>query len=167
MRKEIILAIIFGVVVAGGASFFIYRQQSLEELASLESEVISVLDDEQEQEDEVIRILEPTDESVHTDQAVIVRGQTWPNALVVIFINDGQDIVLANDEGQFSLAVNLEPGSNLITAHVVDEENNQFYDRVVAVFTTRPLDEVLVTEEDLQRAVAGETDEDEDENDDD
>jgi cytoskeletal protein RodZ len=68
-----------------------------------------------------LRVLEPAgDVSGHGQSSMVIRGVTAPNARVSVSGLAENPSVVADDEGQFSVRVELLPGSNVVTLIAVD-----------------------------------------------
>jgi hypothetical protein len=73
------------------------------------------------QESLFLEISEPANESVVDEGAIVVRGFTTPDAVVSV---DG-DVVNIDAQGEFAVALSLEPGANLIEIVASDMAGNQ------------------------------------------
>jgi cytoskeletal protein RodZ len=68
-----------------------------------------------------LRVLEPPgDVSGHRESSMVIRGVTAPNARVSVSGLAENPSVVADDEGRFSVRVELLPGSNLVTLSALD-----------------------------------------------
>ncbi|MCA1588036.1 MAG: helix-turn-helix domain-containing protein [Chloroflexi bacterium] len=68
-----------------------------------------------------LRVLEPAgDVSAHQESSMVIRGVTAPNARVSVSGLAENPSVVADDEGRFSVRVELLPGSNLVTLSALD-----------------------------------------------
>lgn len=68
-----------------------------------------------------LRVLEPAgDVSGHRASSMVIRGVTAPNARVSVSGLAENPSVVADDEGRFSVRVELLPGSNLVTLSAID-----------------------------------------------
>jgi len=121
MKKEIFLAIIIGLLVGLLLTYGFYRtrlalsrpQTSGVALSSPQpSPVIATRD---------LALVSPEDEIVQTEKTTYVTGTTKPNSFVAIFVNNAETLTQADTAGNFSVLVNLETGSNIITVNVIDE----------------------------------------------
>lgn len=63
----------------------------------------------------------PSDGDIVTASPLIVSGLTSPKATVVVTGPADEQMVLADDKGQFMVKLKLEEGENTIVAAVVDE----------------------------------------------
>jgi cytoskeletal protein RodZ len=68
-----------------------------------------------------LRVLDPAgDVSGHQASTMVIRGVTAPNARVSVSGLAENPSVVADDEGRFSVRVELLPGSNLVTLSALD-----------------------------------------------
>jgi hypothetical protein len=61
-----------------------------------------------------LNIISPTDESITDKKTITVSGKTTPNSTIVITTNSDQEIVEPSGQGDFSTAMTLASGANLI-----------------------------------------------------
>lgn len=124
MRKEVILAVIIGVLLGGVILYGIYlaNNSSKTGLADQDSK-----DNTQETSTTVITpanqisIIFPQDHSVVTESQLTLKGSTKPNSSLAI-VTESDDIITTSDNsGNFSSLINLINGENMITVTVVDE----------------------------------------------
>ncbi len=156
MKKEVILAIILGIFVALGLTFFIYQsnQNSLStasDPAVADNPVAPAnLDSLPEKADSPIRLTFPENEAVFEEKAITITGHTqFINTPIVIFINQKDFLATSDDQGNFSLSVNLESGGNIIMATVIDDQGASYSDQVIVVYSNKSLEETLVSDDEL------------------
>jgi len=105
-----------------------------------------------------IQLTAPADEAVFDNKALTITGEATPGSQVVVFVNQKNFVIKADDKGDFTLDVNLESGSNEIVAAVIDEQGDTFWDRRLVVYTNKSLEEILLTDEELQDEIAANQD---------
>lgn len=153
MKKEISLAIILGILVALGITFFIYQKNKVstpEEIITVTSSPtpVATLPDKQTAP---IAITFPEHEAVFEDKAITITGtSTFPNTPVVIFINQQDFFTQSDNNGNYSLATNLESGSNIIVATIVDDQGKDYSAQITAIYSNKSLEETLVSEEEIK-----------------
>jgi hypothetical protein len=76
------------------------------------------------------------DETLVTTNSLTVSGKTVPGAAVAITFEGGQDIVVADNNGNFSLDITLDGGYNRITATAYDGSGNTAQAHVLITYTT-------------------------------
>jgi len=153
MKKEISLAIVLGILVALGITFFIYQKNQTIVPEDIPSTTPSPTSVETLPEKEVapIEITFPEHEAVFENKALTITGtSTFPNAPIVIFINQQDFFTQSDNNGSFSLAANLESGSNIIVATIVDDQGVDHSSQVTAVYSNKSLEETLVSEEEIK-----------------
>ncbi len=67
------------------------------------------------------KVTQPVDGATINSGSVVVKGQTAPGATVSV--ND--EIITADDQGNFSVSVSLQPGPNAIDVVAIDEDGNE------------------------------------------
>lgn len=140
MRKEIIFAIILGLVVGLLITYGVYRSRQVdtsdEQDLTLNSTPTTITT-------EVGNLVlhSPADESVVDTPDVTVAGTTDPQAFVVIFVNDIEHVTNADLSGNFSLGVTLETGSNVISVHALNEDGKKTTQERVVIHTTQTFDD--------------------------
>jgi len=61
-----------------------------------------------------ISLSSPNDESVVTSKTLTVSGKTNPNATIIIYTDNGQQVVQPSSQGDFSTTLTLDDGENLL-----------------------------------------------------
>lgn len=126
MRKEILLAIIIGLMVGLVLTYGFYlARNALRRVPSNDPQTQTVMLNEADETAGNLSIVSPLDESVQTNRTLTIAGATVPNSFVVIFVNDAENITTADESGNFSIEATLEMGSNLITFHAIDSDGQQ------------------------------------------
>ncbi len=148
--KEIIIAIVFGLLIAFGLTFFVYISQNQSEVAPIASASPTPLAALPEKTLSPLSLLQPENEAVFEDKALVITGTTFPNLPVVIFVNQKDFFTTSDAQGNFSLDVNLESGSNLIVATTVDDSGLSHSDQRLVVYTNKSLEETLVSPDEVK-----------------
>ena len=129
MKKEIVFAVIIGLIVGLIITFGMYRarqamtgattvnDQISQNLASPSASPLATATPAQD----AFLVSEPSDESLVTDSQVRVSGQAFPNAAIVILTQNGETVGMADDKGNFSIAVTLLPGGNVLTIRALSD----------------------------------------------
>lgn len=154
MRKEIIFAVLLGLILGLVITYGVYRartslQDGTNPAASPEA---TVSPDIAAQSNLVLS--SPQDESVQETEEVTIAGTTDPDAFVVIVLNDNETITQADDSGNFSVEETLEEGANVILVFSVNEDGQTVTQERTVIYTTDSLEET----EDDDQAEAEETD---------
>lgn len=154
MKKEVLLAIILGVLVALGITFFVYQKTKTSPTEATSPSPLATtapINTLPEKETSPLEITFPENEAVFEDKAITITGRTtFANIPVVIFINQKDFLTQSDIEGNFSLDVNLESGGNVIVATIVDEQGSNHSQQIVAVYSNKSLEETLVSEEEIK-----------------
>lgn len=123
MKKEILLAVLIGLVFGLIITYGIYRATiAISSPPRNTSPTVTPSPMEETLSNPNLTIISPADETVLTERAVTIAGHTLHNSYVVIFVNDEENITTPDEEGNFSIQTTLESGSNIITVHALDED---------------------------------------------
>jgi len=138
MKKEIILAIVLGLSFGLVITYGVYRANlSMTQQPHERNQTSTPTPSPDSTADNAnLSLISPEDESVVTDSALTVAGKTFPNAYVVIFINDIENLTTADDQGNFSITGELELGSNFIITHVIDDNGVTTTQERTVILTT-------------------------------
>ena len=160
MRKEIVIAIIFGLLVGLAITFGIYqlnhRNQEETQNQSMTDRIVLDpinLNSKNATVAALISITNPENESVQENKKVELQGETFPNQTVVLFVNDNDYLLQTNDQGTFNLEIELESGSNIISAHVINPETEETEEtQITVIYTNKSLEEKLVSDQEVKDA---------------
>lgn len=152
MRKEVILAIIFGfllgLLIVGGIWWTNKKTSNLtsevENLSQSQSdsqeETSSPIADQTETDQAIFLDIDFPEEGEIVDQDEIrVVGKTAPGAVVVLIYSEGETIATANDQGDFEATVLLVGGANEIGVTAYDQQGNQAETVLTVVYSTAKL----------------------------
>jgi len=142
MRKEVILAIVGGValglLVIGGLWWA--NKTTTEEDLTVPSPTPAV-----SQSPTValaptsslpLEIKSPEDESIIEEEKTTLEGKTAPESVVVVIYPEGENIVEADEEGNFETEITLVGGTNEIKITAYDKEGNQVEKSLTLVYST-------------------------------
>jgi len=79
-------------------------------------------------------ITQPTDGAQVSASNIGITGKTIPGAVVSVSINDEIEIVIAGQDGKFTIAVALEEGPNLIEVVASDQQGNEKFATVTVIY---------------------------------
>lgn len=139
MRKEIIFAIIIGVLVGAVLAFGIWRvnltlkngDESSNQMA------ISVEESASPQETELkITLSNPEDFDVITQNPTVINGLTRPNSWVVISGEEEDYIFKSDNNGVFETEIELVGGINRLIMYAFDDNNTSEKHEVTLVYST-------------------------------
>lgn len=142
MRKEMIVAILFGLIVGLILTYGFYRARIAlgPDPNPIASPTPGATNSPTPNGDSQITVMSPADESVQAENSTTITGRTLPNSTVVILVNNDEEVTMSDDAGNFSQERTLESGSNVITINVLDTEGNTFTaERTVIVANTEAL----------------------------
>lgn len=148
MRKEILLAIVIGLLVGLVLTYGIYlARTALRHPNNTELQTQSTLTASPEPSTlGTLTIVNPSDELVQTEQDLTIAGTTIANSFVIIFVNNEETITTADSSGNFSIEAELEVGSNIITVIAVDEDGKESTaERTVIVIANETTDTATVS----------------------
>lgn len=122
MRKEIIFAIIAGIVFGLVLALGVWRANSAIDESSTPTKDVSVKIDETPIDGD-LTISSPDNNDVFSDTPILFKGITSPNTWVAISAEKTQHTVLSDNVGEFESEVELEVGLNriLVTSFIIDQ----------------------------------------------
>ncbi len=143
MRKEVILAIIGGVIlgllVIGGL-WWTDRTTSEENL------VAPSPTSTENQSPALVRLTptppfplkieSPDNESIIGEEKVVLKGETAPGSVVVVIYPDGENIVEADEEGKFETEILLVGGANEVKVNAYNKDGNQTEANLTLIYST-------------------------------
>lgn len=84
-----------------------------------------------------LTITSPLDENLVSTSSIVLTGTTDPkSAVAVTYENDKQQIVTADDSGNFSVTIDLVAGYNTINVTSVDKDGKQISKSIIVTFST-------------------------------
>lgn len=151
MRKEVLFAIIAGVLFGLVIAFGVWRanvaiKSNVEEISTAnthESEDKSL----ELQKEIGLTLATPENNDVAIETPIKISAITKPNAWVVIS-GEGEDyIIKASESGSFEQEVDLVAGVNQILITAFDEEGNSEKENLTLVYSTEFLKDIKDTDE--------------------
>jgi len=137
MKKELLLAIIIGIVLGFSITGFFWakKEGKLSFFSSTKSPSVEQNKKEatptptptigQKKETLFLEISEPENEAVVNQEELTIKGKTIANGTVIIIWEEGEDILVADENGEFSSEITLVGGENEIEISAYDNEGNQ------------------------------------------
>lgn len=148
MRKEILIAIIIGLVMGLFITYGYYHSQQTTEVNQ-----ITNIEGEKSSDSSLtnlntgkLTLFSPENETVQADEIVKITGNTTQNSNVIIYVNDTPFITQSDETGNFSKELKLRPLANIINVHSVDSTGEV----VVITRTVVVYDQELTLEEQPQ-----------------
>jgi hypothetical protein len=145
MKKEIIFAVSIGLIVGLIITFGMYRaQQAMKGASTINSSITDALTSPQtssanQQSEDAFLVTQPEDESLVTEASIHVSGQTYPNSTIVVLGGTTEAIGSSDDKGNFSVAVNLQSGANILSIRVLNPNYNTLEVVRSVIFSTADL----------------------------
>lgn len=137
MRKEVLVAILIGVILGALVAFGIWRAN----LALLpKKEAVKTEQQPQPSPAEVpastLILTQPEDNAILSQDKAMIKGATIPGATVLILTNLDELVTQADKNGAFEQEVQLEGGPNEITVISYDEAGNETAQTLTLVYST-------------------------------
>lgn len=114
---SMIIILLLGSAFFIGLHFFMNPQQSplaLSNYQPVTSKPVSL----------TLNLSSPDDNLLVSDANLLISGQTSPGILVLITVNDTNQTINASNQGDFSLTIKLQPGTNQIIVSAFDNQGN-------------------------------------------
>ncbi|SRR5258708_3521872 len=130
MKKEILFAVGIGLVVGLIITFGMYRaRQAVTGATTINNQLNGTLaspppTNVTAPEQDAFLVSEPLNESLISDPNIRVSGQAFPNAAIIILGGITETVGTADANGNFSLAVTLQPGGNLLTIRALSDSRD-------------------------------------------
>lgn len=136
MRKEVILAILVGLVMGLFITYGVYQaRQNQEETAAIDVAELEETPTPTKAADQSgkLTVYHPTDETVLTENSTTLSGQTVAEAHIVIYINETPIVTRADENGNFTQDLTLDDLSNVITVYSIDQDGETYQVRKTVV----------------------------------
>lgn len=144
MRKEIIFAIVLGLILGGviiyGAQLANQSsQRANKEISPTPSEAITDTETPSPTPSAAITITSPQDHSVISTSTTTVTGNAKPNSSIIVYDDSDQSIATADATGLFSTTLKLDGGQNVIN---VSSLSNNMVDSasITVIYTTAKIE---------------------------
>ncbi len=136
MRKEIVFALIAGVVLGAIISFGLWRANT-----ALKPDNSIISDQDKNQEITTpgelgITLISPEDNDVISVNSTLIAGITKPGAWVVISGEEEDEILKANEDGSFEQEVELIGGANQVIITAFDDSGDKTGKTVLVIHST-------------------------------
>ncbi len=145
MRKEVIFAIIIGLILGGVIIFGIQIANKSSQQASSTIITPTPITNQSPptpsitQASQNLTITSPTNNSVVSTPFVKVVGKTYPNSTVAIYNDIDEQLTQSGSDGVFSADLNLQGGENLIT--IISQSQSQSADlKITIIYSTAKID---------------------------
>jgi len=137
MRKEVVLAIIAGVVLGVVVAFGVWRANSALKPKGEESKNVAQSENKNVSSPSKLSltIAKPGNNEVITEIPIVVSGITKPFSWVTISGQEEDYIVSSDASGNFEENIDLSAGVNQIIVKVFDEQGNSFEQNLIVVYS--------------------------------
>lgn len=148
MKKEVFLAIFIGILFGFGVSGLLWVKNN-QDFYSLKEKITKkevtpspspkeekITPSPTEEKKIFLSITEPENETVTSKAKITLRGKTLPLATVVIIWEEGEDILVADEEGLFESEISLVGGPNQIEVTAYDENDNEAKEVLLVTYST-------------------------------
>lgn len=144
MKNEVVIAIFIGCVLGLVIAFGIRNaNQAIKTVQSKPTPPPQVLENIQPEKvapipenKSVLTITSPENNSLIDTQKVKIVGKTEPNTTILLVYEEGENILSADDEGNFSQEITLTGGQNQISISVFDANGNETNKILSLVYST-------------------------------
>lgn len=137
MRKEVLIAIIIGFGLGLVITFGIWTaNKALRESVPEVAPTPEVTPIPSPTPSFFLILTSPEDNSISAEETIEVSGSTVPGAIVVILYQEGEKILEADEEGEFSTEITLAGGANEIRVSAYDQEGNEAEKLLTVVYST-------------------------------
>jgi len=121
MKKEVLIAIIIGLVMGLFITYGFYHSQRTTEVNQITNTQDTIPETTPPiQETGRLTLFSPDNESIQSEKTVKVTGNTTQNSTVIIYVNDTPLITQADETGNFSKEIELRPLANIISVHSIE-----------------------------------------------
>lgn len=145
MRKEVIFAIIIGLILGG---VIIFGLQIANKSSQQASSIITTPTPISNQttptpsitpSNQNLTVSSPTNNSVVSIPSVKIVGRTYPNSSVAIYNDIDEQLIQSGPDGAFNADLNLQGGENLIT--ITSQSESQTANlKITVIYTTAKID---------------------------
>ncbi|MFV1917048.1 MAG: hypothetical protein ACC618_00970 [Patescibacteria group bacterium] len=137
MRKEILFAIVAGILFGVVVAFGVWRANSALTPNSENGETITEPEEEAGEVGELrLAIASPSELDVITIDTVEITGVTDPNAWIAISGDVEKYIAIADDQGEFTQTVELIGGVNQLTVWSFNQKGEKESQKITLVYST-------------------------------
>jgi len=160
MKKEVLIAIIIGIILGFGTTAVFWARQEgkltlnldlpFQNKSTDESKINEKKQQESNSVEEIaqnepevqgessikLEIDQPVNESVSKLSRITLSGITEPNAIVAIIMADEEQTIIADEAGKFETEIDLEGGENIISISAFDDDGNSSTKEIIVIHST-------------------------------
>ena len=139
MKERIV--IIFIAIIAGlfitSAGFVIYQSTKKNNDAPLPTKTATTKQDENQPTGKLfVKVAEPKDESLSQKRTLVLKGTTNADNLIVVSSNLEDVEVKPNQEGDFSVSIDIDAGANPIITRAIAPDGSWTQDIRTVTYST-------------------------------
>ena len=140
MKKEILIAIIIGFILGLIITFGIWTaNKSLKngvQNKQKTEENLPTPTPSQNEEGIFLEITSPLNNDIISKEDITIEGQTKPQAVIAIIYQEGEELIQADSQGNFSADITLVGGANEIQISAYDDQNNEAKKTLDLIYST-------------------------------
>ena len=151
MKKELLLAISIGIILGftttgffwakkqGKISFLANNNQERKKHQQNNNQTITPTAQpakEENKEKNFLEITEPENEAIFQQEKVAIKGKTISRGTIIIIWEEGEEILLANENGEFESEISLVGGENEIEIFAYDDHGSQISKTLTIIYST-------------------------------
>ena len=137
--KDVILAIVIGVLVGGVTAFFVFFLPKFLPKSPSQTENAETVREEQSTSSPVsssfLTLENPQNEAIFSEDEITVSGKTTPKALVIIISPTDEETIEADDKGGFEAKIALEEGANEISVTAYNEDDQEETESITVYYS--------------------------------
>lgn len=141
MRKEILFAVIAGVIIGSVIAFGVYRANKAYDIPKpnlLDSNNNPTPSAAMNTKPETTLVIsQPLEENLQTTDTVVIKGLSKPNAYIFISKEDKDYLVRADKDGGFEQEIDLQSGLNRVIVASVDESGSMNQELLEIVYSSQ------------------------------
>jgi len=144
MKKEVLIAVLSGLALGLIITFGIYtanRALELQKAKQAEKTEIQPTPPPNSTADKELTITSPEPNDLFNQSEITLSGIAWPEAIIAVITEKGEQLLQADDEGIFSVKLNLVKGFNEITVLANDEINETKSQSLIVTYSTTEIEE--------------------------
>lgn len=143
MKKEIIIAVIIGILIGSVAAIIIVNLPKLTTGIKIQQSPISPTPSVSKVSETISNLSlsfdSNIDNSISEEKTINITGTTLPKQLVFLETANDQKAINADDSGKFSAKIDLSEGANMIYGSAFDEDGNSITKTLTVYYTSEKL----------------------------
>lgn len=142
MRKEVILAIIIGIILGTIVLYGLkIANQTVEnQKTELTPTPTTVVLTPTVTPTNSLTIDTPTDHSVSFTPTITLTGHTKPLTAVALSVETTDDIIQSDEQGNFTTEITLIGGENIITATIANQDGSVVTKKISVIYTSSAIE---------------------------